>query len=166
MQNKATAPQMKKYGFFRTPSEDFSDDGTRFTMYEYRGLQVSYAYWNGEHYMSLRPDYTPDLTHEVYSKFPGYQKANEFNGTGTLDLGKLSQNAEALVTDINRWVEDPTYCQEAKPEERDVQLTLSPIQARALRAALTWVSMLEAEGKVEVYDYQTEAFSEISRQIA
>lgn len=156
---------MKKYGFFRTPSEDFSDDGTRFLMYEYKGLQVSYAYVDGDHYISLRPDYTPDLSYEVYSKFPSYKNANDFNGVTGVDLFTLKQNAEAMVNDINEWVENPTSFQEAKPEEGDVTLVLSPIQQRALRSALQWVKMLEAEGKVEIYDYQREAFEEIGKAL-
>lgn len=118
MYEKAKAPLMKKYGFYRTPSEDFSDDGTRFLCYEYKGLQLSYAYAD-DHYLSIRFDYVPDLSYQDYSLFPSYKLADEFNGSSTLDLDKLKQNAEACLADLARWQADKNVFRKAKQTEEE-----------------------------------------------
>lgn len=119
MYEKAKAPLMKKYGFYRTPSEDFSDDGTRFLCYEYKGLQLSYAYAD-DHYLSIRFDYVPDLSYQDYSLFPSYKLADEFNGSSTLDLDKLKQNAEACLADLALWQADHNVFRKAKTQKEDV----------------------------------------------
>lgn len=117
---KVHAPEFKKHGFHRTPADDFSDDGTRFMTYEYKGLTLSYAYDDEYgHFAALRFDYTPDLDYKTYSLFPSYKLADEFNGSKTLDPEKLAQNAEAMVADINRWVENPNFAREAEQKKID-----------------------------------------------
>lgn len=118
MYEKAKAPLMKKYGFYRTPSEDFSDDGTRFLCYEYKGLQLSYAYAD-DHYMAIRFDYVPDLGYKDYSLFPSYKLTDEFNGSSALDLDKLKQNAEACLADLALWQADHDVFRKAKRTEED-----------------------------------------------
>lgn len=41
------------------------------------------------------------------------------------------------------------------------QLEVTALEARALRAAINWATMLNAEGKIELYDFQLEAFNEL-----
>lgn len=49
-----TVLNFKKYGFVRTPERDFSDDGNRFKIYDYKGIKFSYLKQNSEVYLSGR----------------------------------------------------------------------------------------------------------------
>ena len=44
----------KKYGFERVPEEDFSDDGSHFKMYDYKGIRVSYLRHDSDVYLCAR----------------------------------------------------------------------------------------------------------------
>ena len=47
----------------------------------------------------------------------------------------------------------------------DITITLSSLQARALRSAITWAEMLEANGEVELHPFLKFAFKEIKEQL-
>ncbi len=55
-----TTLNFKKYGFIRTPENDFSDDGNRFKAYDYKGIEFSYLKAYGEVYLSGRFSRTYD----------------------------------------------------------------------------------------------------------
>lgn len=104
---RVPAPKLKKFGFERNPLADFSDDGTRFTAYSYGDFRATYAHDGEYHYFSLRLDYADDdgkqLPYSVYSNFPSYGLADEFNGNKELDLEKLVQNAKVLLNELRLW---------------------------------------------------------------
>lgn len=80
---------MAKYGFIRTPEDDFSDDGNRFTCYkagEYENLRISKLVSDGQAYLSSQVDC--NLPYEVYGKLPHYNEATwKYNG---VDLDSLT----------------------------------------------------------------------------
>ena len=80
---------MAKYGFIRTPDDDFSDDGNRFTCYqagEYENVRISKLVSDGQVYLSAQADC--NLPYEIYGKLPNYQAATwEYNG---VDLESLT----------------------------------------------------------------------------
>ena len=70
---------MAKYGFVRSPENDFSDDGARFTCYRVGNVVVSKTTWQGEAFISGRIEkYT--LPYETYSKLPHYTDLDKLNG--------------------------------------------------------------------------------------
>ena len=70
---------MTKYGFVRSPEDDFTDDGTRFTCYRAGNVVVSKTTWQGEAFISGRLEkYT--LPYETYSKLPHYKDLDKLNG--------------------------------------------------------------------------------------
>jgi hypothetical protein len=90
---------MVKYGFVRTPSEDFIDDSSRFTCYKVGRVRVSKHISEGEVYIDARIDGTK-LPYEVYSSLPHYKALSRLNGVSlsTLsddDLRALYEACEA-----------------------------------------------------------------------
>lgn len=79
---------MAKYGFIRTPDDDFSDDGAYFRCYqagEYENVRISKLVSDGQVYLSAQVDC--NLPFEVYGKLPHYQAATwEYNGVSLESL--------------------------------------------------------------------------------
>jgi hypothetical protein len=44
-------------------------------------------------------------------------------------------------------------------------LELTDEQARAIRSAIQWAEMLAADGKLELYDYQVQAFKDLKEML-
>jgi hypothetical protein len=80
---------LAKYGFIRTPDDDFSDDGAYFRCYqagEYENIRISKLVSDGQVYLSAQVDC--NLPFEVYGKLPHYQAASwKYNG---VDLESLT----------------------------------------------------------------------------
>ena len=103
----------KKYGFIRTPEEDFSDDGNRFTCYDYKGFRISYLKDSyGEVYLSLHNpreeysdlDYFFDEVYEAYHKIGAV--CDEYNGESNMTNEKLSlwaQDLDQLIKDCEEF---------------------------------------------------------------
>lgn len=70
---------LTKYGFIRTPDEDFSDDGTRFYCYAVGRVRVSKAAGCGMYFIDGRIDHG-ELTWEEYSNLPHYKAIGKLNG--------------------------------------------------------------------------------------
>ena len=77
---------MTKYGFVRTPSEDFTDDSTRFSCYRVgERVRVTKATYKGEAFIDADIQGTK-LTYEVYSKLPHYSALGKLNGVSIESL--------------------------------------------------------------------------------
>lgn len=70
---------LTKYGFVRTPEEDFSDDGTRFSVYRLGDVRVSKAVSGGKVFIAGRIE-GGKLPYDVYSKLPHYRDLDKLNG--------------------------------------------------------------------------------------
>lgn len=73
---------LKRFGFIRSPEDDFSDDGSRFTCYRLDGcpkIRLSKCVSYGEVYLDadLRDGRLP---YEIYSKLPHYRGLSRLNG--------------------------------------------------------------------------------------
>lgn len=79
---------LTKYGFVRTPEEDFSDDGTRFQVYKAgKHVRISKASWLDEIYIAARlNDDVNGLTYEEESALPHYKSLSRLNGVSKLHL--------------------------------------------------------------------------------
>jgi hypothetical protein len=80
---------MAKYGFIRTPDDDFSDDGNRFTCYqagEYENVRISKLVSDGR--VCLSAQATCNLPYEIYGKLPHFDEVTwKYNG---VDLESLT----------------------------------------------------------------------------
>lgn len=68
-----------KYGFVRSPEDDFSDDGARFTCYRVGNIRVSKTIYQGEAFISAQPT-RYNLNYDLYSKLPHYNDLDKLNG--------------------------------------------------------------------------------------
>lgn len=78
-----------KFGFVRTPEEDFIDDSSRFTCYRAgKTVRVSKLVSDGQAYLSISSECGKGtLPFEVYSKLPYYNDANwRWNGVPVAGL--------------------------------------------------------------------------------
>lgn len=77
--------ELVKYGFIRSPEDDFSDDGNRFTCYRVGKVRVSKLVSDGEAYISASiDDYL--LPYETYSQLPHYRDLDALNGVSASDI--------------------------------------------------------------------------------
>lgn len=88
---------LSKKFFTRWTEQDFSDDGTRFRMYLYKGkLPVSQTAWRGSTYTSIRLDYL-GFSYRDYKE--DVTLMNEFNGIEIerADKEKFIANCEYIL---------------------------------------------------------------------
>lgn len=91
---------LTKYGFVRSPQDDFSDDGTRFTCYRVGDVRVSKAVWQDQVFIAGRYE-GPDsyLEYEEASLLPHDSAMNKLNGVSKAGLQESDVKAfyEACV---------------------------------------------------------------------
>ena len=99
----------KSAGINRVPEKDFSDDGTRFRMYEYDGVPISYTTYDGDGYLSIRVDeLASGLNYYEYSKLPSYREADKYNGVPirTIDLEDVKRICKKLKAEYEKALGD------------------------------------------------------------
>ena len=99
----------KSAGINRVPEKDFSDDGTRFRMYEYDGVPISYATYDGDGYLSIRvSELASGLNYYEYSKLPSYREADKYNGVPirTIDLEDVKRICKKLKAEYEKALGD------------------------------------------------------------
>lgn len=74
-----------KYGFIRSPEDDFTDDGNRFICFKVKDVEISKLVKEGRAYISASIE-DGKLPYEVYSKLPHYKSLNKLNGVSVSDL--------------------------------------------------------------------------------
>lgn len=117
---------LTKYGFVRTPQNDFSDDGTRFTTYSVGRVRVSKATWNGEVFLAGRIDDGRVLSYDEYSKLPHYKAMDRLNG---VSISGLTEND--LIQLYNDCIE---YAAEYKAAEKNVTFpTIEELKEQCLK---------------------------------
>lgn len=75
---------MTKYGFVRSPEQDFTDDGSRFTCYKAGDVLVSKLVSYGEVYLS--PRYYGDLSYKETSELSKKYNLDRLNGVCLSEL--------------------------------------------------------------------------------
>lgn len=72
---------LTKYGFVRSPEEDFSDDGNKFTCYRVGNVRVSKCIWEDNVFIAARwEDYKTFSYYDGYATLPHYGDMNRLNG--------------------------------------------------------------------------------------
>jgi len=109
---------MTKYGFVRSPEDDFSDDGNRFQAYKVGRVRVTKLVSDGEAYIDGGIN-DGKLPYEVYSKLPHYVFCGKLNGVPAAaltdeDLQELYESCQAYdkeYTDAENSIQYPTECE-------------------------------------------------------
>lgn len=91
---------LTKYGFIRSPEDDFTDDGNKFTCYRVGKVRVSKSIsnWDGglHTYIAGRID-SDALPYEVYSQLPHYEAMDRLNGV--IKAGITEEDLQQLYED-------------------------------------------------------------------
>lgn len=106
---------MTKYGFVRTPEDDFSDDGSRFQAYRVGRVRVTKHVSDGEAYIN-GDIINGRLPYAVYSKLPHYVFCGKLNGVPVAaltdeDFQELYESCQAYdkeYTDAENSIQYPT----------------------------------------------------------
>ena len=90
-------------GFIRREDLDFTDDGARFTAYEYNGLVITKTTYRGEYFISIRIDYLTDVNfvYDDYKDKEWYKLCDKFNGVYEINIDEL----RATITLIKAHIE-------------------------------------------------------------
>lgn len=89
---------LTKYGFVRSPEDDFSDDGNYFTCYKVGNVRVSKLVCDGNAYIAARLD--GELPYDQYSKLSYYRELDRLNGvpTSTVTEEDIQRLYEACIS--------------------------------------------------------------------
>lgn len=97
-------------GFIRNPRYDFSDDGNRFTGWEYKGLPLTQCRDShyGETYLSIRVDYLNEntklpayFTYQERKETSWYPLCDKYNGVSELpELEEIVADLETIIAGI------------------------------------------------------------------
>lgn len=126
-------------GITRDPSNDFSDDGHRFTCYLYKGVvPISYLKSDGNIYLTIAMHHLDDINYEEYKTFPSYKLTSEFNGVSesSFNAEKFTQNLEAAYNDIINFREN-----------------VEPVDNEALESRIKEINEACKEVEAKVKDY-------------
>ena len=114
------AIRMTSHGFMRSPEDDFTDDGNRFTCYrlpDVPNVRVSVCVDRGEYYISAR-DESCELTYEEYSKLPCYHEMDMLNGCSESYVKENMQKfIECIHTYENAYREAVNNLQQVSDDE-------------------------------------------------
>lgn len=120
-------------GFIRNPKYDFSDDGNRFTGWEYKGLPLTQcrdsAY--GETYLSIRIDYLNEktklpafFTFEERRATSWYSLCDKYNGVSELPaIEEIVADLETIITGVN----------ELNAKVQAEEIDIKPIESQLLK---------------------------------
>ena len=110
-----------KYGFVRSPEDDFSDDGNHFTCYTAGRVRVSKLVDDGEAYLSGRIE-DGVLTYDEYSKLPSNNDvAWKYNGVSVSSLTEddLRNFYQLCITYSNEYTDLEAQSQILSVEEAE-----------------------------------------------
>lgn len=110
-----TAGQFRKNkDIIRRKDLDFTDDGTRFNFYSYKGtVGFHIARWRDMVFICIRPDYThevdnslPIIPYEQYKNWGSYNVADKYNGVKNYEVNvdDFIGNLELMFNDIKNYI--------------------------------------------------------------
>jgi hypothetical protein len=123
---------MTKYGFVRTPAEDFSDDGNRFHAFKVgQRVRVTKCVSDGEAYIDGAIT-TGKLPYEIYSKLPHYPHLGRLNGVSVAAL--TDEDLQELYEDCLSYEAEYTAAEAYTkyPTKDELTLKCNRIQAKLL----------------------------------
>lgn len=118
--------ELTKRGCTRREEKDFRDDGTKFKVLEFDGMEITYTKYENEYFLSIRVNYySRGLEHDdVPSEL--FKLADEFNGCYEIDPDKVIQNLIDIKKGLNE-AEDKVN------KELETKLDTTPLKNRAIK---------------------------------
>lgn len=98
-----TKANVNKLGIIVREDLDFTDDGSRFRGFSYKGLPLTQCVYQGETFLAIRVDYLNDnqFTTKEWMSTEEYKLADEFNGCFEIDTDKLIENLERIIAKVD-----------------------------------------------------------------
>lgn len=137
---------LTKYGFIRSPEDDFSDDGSRFTCYRVGNVRVSKSSYHDEIFIAGRYEGTPSLQYEEYSKLPHYKAMDDLNGVDKEritdeDLRQFYQDCAAYDYEYKQALSEVVY-----PTVEEIS------KARRIRISIRQAELSDLRSKMSDFD--------------
>lgn len=113
-----TVSNISAYGIERAEQYDFSDDGSNFRGFIYKGLPMTQCKYDGIIYLCIRWDYLEGnlFTWNEWKETEEYKLADAFNGVAEFDMKDLIENLEKVLAKVNELNEN-AHVDEAELEE-------------------------------------------------
>lgn len=117
-----TRVNLVKYGFVRSPEDDFRDDGNAFSGYRVGRIRVSKLVSDGEAYIDGRID-SGFLEYDEYKKLPHYSALGRLNGVSLAsitedDLQKFYEDCQAFEVE---YVAEENRIKASLPTEEEIR---------------------------------------------
>ena len=153
-----TRINLVKYGFVRTPEDDFSDDGSRFYTFRVGRVQVTKCVSDGEAYIDGDID-KGTLPWDVYSKLPHYPAIHKLNGVtvSTLtedDIQELYEACQAYEVEYATAENSIKYPTLEEIQEKAVKLTAKSLLELSKIEQLLSKYALEAATRFSPYEWK------------
>jgi hypothetical protein len=150
---------MTKYGFVRTPAEDFSDDGNRFQAYKVGRVRVTKCTSDGEAYIDgdIRDGKLP---YDVYSKLPHYPHLGKLNGISIAaltdeDLQELYEDCQSYEAEYTAAEASIKYPSLDEITEQCKKLCVKRLVELGTVEDLMRDHGFEAAAKLSAYEWKT-----------
>lgn len=80
---------------------DFTDDGSRFRGFAYKGMPITQCKYQGTIYLSIRVDYLKnDFTYEDWRETEEWRMCDKFNGVSEIDSEDLIDTLEKIIAKV------------------------------------------------------------------
>lgn len=99
---KLTKANCSKYGIEVAPQYDFTDDGSRFRGFIYKGMPMTQCFADNICYLSIRVDYLGNnFSYKDWMQTEEYKLCHKFNGVSEFDPEELIENLKKIMTKVN-----------------------------------------------------------------
>lgn len=98
-----TKANINKLGIIVREDLDFTDDGSRFRGFSYKGMPITQCVSCGETFLAIRVDYLNNnqFTIKEWMETEEYKLEDEFNGCFEIDTDKLIENLERIIAKVD-----------------------------------------------------------------
>lgn len=100
--------ELTKRGCIRVKEEDFSDDGNRFKILNYKNLRISYLKDQGDYFLSIRIPYSGEnYIYEDYKDKEWYKNCDKYNNCSSIDPDDVIRICEEAIKGIEELESQP-----------------------------------------------------------
>lgn len=143
-----TKANIKNTGIELAPEHDFTDDGSRFRGFIYKGMPMTQCRADGECYLAIRVDYLDnEFDYKEWMNTKEYQLEDEFNGVSEFDMDKLIENLEKIIAKVN----------EMNTAAKSEELDMTPVK-EALKTEIEYAESVVNEFKTNFKWYDADGY--------
>lgn len=100
--NGLTKANVRKLNIDVREDLDFTDDGSRFRGFSYKGMPMTQCKYQGTIYLSIRVDYLKtNFTYEEWFQTEEWRMCDKFNGVSEIDTEDLIATLERIIAKVD-----------------------------------------------------------------